>query len=146
MRAPPDPTAPASSTPMPLPVRTGSACRSSLATGRSTSLATALPFPFGWPWQRAPAVKPLVTPTFDFVPQTSEVSETSEVYMRPPRNNSMLPSRVFFVFLGCFWLPLGVGCSPSHGNNESRHHGPKINISDFIAHTAAYKNRSITLA
>jgi len=58
----------------------------------------------------------------------------------------MLPSRVFFVFLGCFWLPLGVGCSPSHGNNESRHHGPKINISDFITHTAAYKNRSITLA
>jgi hypothetical protein len=62
------------------------------------------------------------------------------------RNYSMLPSRVFLVILGCSWLPLSVGCSPSHGNNESRHHGPKINVSDFITHAAAYKNRSITLA
>ena len=58
----------------------------------------------------------------------------------------MLPSRVAFVILGCSWLSLGVGCSPSHGNNESRHHGPRVNIADFITHTAAYKNRSITLA
>jgi hypothetical protein len=58
----------------------------------------------------------------------------------------MPPSRVFFVILGCSCLPLSVGCAPSHINNESRHFGPKINISDFMTHTAAYKNRSITLA
>jgi hypothetical protein len=57
----------------------------------------------------------------------------------------MLPSRVFLVILGCSWLPLDVGCSPSHGNKETRHYGPKINVSDFVTHTAAYKNRSITL-
>jgi hypothetical protein len=54
--------------------------------------------------------------------------------------------RVFLVILGCSWLPFCVGCSPVHTNNESRHHGPKISISDFLTHTTAYKNRSITLA
>ena len=58
----------------------------------------------------------------------------------------MLRGRVFFAILGCCWLALGVGCSPAHVSNEPRHYGPKINISDFVTHTAAYKNRSITLA
>jgi hypothetical protein len=58
----------------------------------------------------------------------------------------MLRTRVFFVILGYFWLALGVGCSPSHVNNEPRHYGPKINVSDFMNNTGAYKSRSITLS
>jgi hypothetical protein len=58
----------------------------------------------------------------------------------------MLPCRVVLVILGFSWLPLSVGCSSSHGNSETRHHGPKISISDFMTHAPAYKNRSITLA
>jgi hypothetical protein len=56
----------------------------------------------------------------------------------------MLPSRILFVILSCFWL-LSAGCSSSHTNNEPRHYGPRINIADFMTNTPAYKNRSITL-
>jgi hypothetical protein len=38
------------------------------------------------------------------------------------------------------------GCSPSSSHLDEPHHrGPKINLRDFISHTAAYKGKSITL-
>jgi hypothetical protein len=53
----------------------------------------------------------------------------------------------------CRVVPIGVvfcllllgGCSPSVSGNRQRHEGPKVNLSDFIRNTAAYKGKTITL-
>jgi hypothetical protein len=58
----------------------------------------------------------------------------------------MLPSRFALLIFGYSCLPLCIGCAPSNANNNSRHYGPKVNIRDFMTNTAAYKNRSVTLA
>ena len=46
------------------------------------------------------------------------------------------------IFLCCFLL---VGCTSSATTPKVHHHGARINIVDFINHTAAYKGKTITL-
>src|SRR5262249_22499232 len=52
--------------------------------------------------------------------------------------------------VGLIFIPCSLiasGCSPSARSRETHHHeGPKVNISHFIANTAAYKGKTITLA
>jgi len=52
--------------------------------------------------------------------------------------------RIISLFLvgGLF---LNCGCTSSTPTGKVHHHGPKINISDFMSHTAAYKGKTITL-
>jgi hypothetical protein len=50
--------------------------------------------------------------------------------------------RVIIVFLCC--LPV-LGCTLSTPTRKVHPHGARINISDFIHHTVAYKGKTITL-
>jgi hypothetical protein len=52
--------------------------------------------------------------------------------------------RVICVFLGMCALPV-LGCTISTPARKVHHHGARINISDFINHTPAYKGKTITL-
>ncbi|HEV2948729.1 MAG TPA: hypothetical protein VGX70_15245 [Gemmataceae bacterium] len=52
--------------------------------------------------------------------------------------------RVISVFLAMCFLPV-LGCTLSTPTRKVHHHGARINISDFINHTAAYKGKTITL-
>jgi hypothetical protein len=54
----------------------------------------------------------------------------------------MSQSRIISIFLCCF---LVAGCTSSATTRKVHHHGAKINIADFIHHTAAYKGKTITL-
>jgi hypothetical protein len=52
--------------------------------------------------------------------------------------------RIISIFLGgCLFL--NCGCTSSRPKEKVHHHGPKINISEFMSHTAAYKGKTITL-
>ena len=54
------------------------------------------------------------------------------------------PRAVSVVFALCL---LGiVGCRDRPSRDGPRHYGAKVNIQDFLQHTAAYKGRLITLA
>jgi hypothetical protein len=45
-----------------------------------------------------------------------------------------------------FCLLCVTGCPGRPSHDEPRHYGPKVNIRDFIQHTATYKGRVMTLA
>ncbi len=52
--------------------------------------------------------------------------------------------RIISLFLvgGLF---LNCGCTSSTPTGKVHHHGARINISDFMSHSAAYKGKTITL-
>jgi hypothetical protein len=56
----------------------------------------------------------------------------------------MSQRRVISVFLAMCFLPI-LGCTAAAPARKVHHHGAKINISDFINHTVAYKGKTITL-
>jgi hypothetical protein len=60
------------------------------------------------------------------------------------RSIGMSQRRVIYVFLAMCFLPI-LGCTLSTPARKVHLHGARINISDFINHTAAYKGKTITL-
>jgi hypothetical protein len=52
--------------------------------------------------------------------------------------------QIISIFLGACFI-LNCGCTSSTPAAKVHHHGAKINISDFMSHTAAYKGKIITL-